>query len=43
MVVLPDLGPFEFPPRGTDLTTQAMSSTISLLMVIAKPFCEIRG
>jgi predicted small lipoprotein YifL len=32
------LGPLEFPQPGTDLTTHEMSSAISLLMVIAKPF-----
>jgi hypothetical protein len=31
-------GPLEFPPPGTDLTTQEMSSTISLLMAMVKTF-----
>jgi hypothetical protein len=34
----PHLGPLEFPLRGTDFTTQEMSSTISILMAIAKTF-----
>jgi hypothetical protein len=41
VVALPScahLGPLEFPPPGTDLTTQEMSSTIFLWMAIAKTF-----
>jgi hypothetical protein len=33
-----NLGSLEFPPPGTDFTTHEMSSTISLLMAIAKTF-----
>jgi hypothetical protein len=41
VVALPScahLGPLEFPPLGTNFTKQEMSSTISLLMVVAKTF-----
>jgi hypothetical protein len=41
VVALPSyahLGPLEFPPPGTDLTMQEMSSAISFLMAIAKTF-----
>jgi hypothetical protein len=41
VVALPScahLGPLEFLPPGTDLTTQEMPSTISLMMAIAKTF-----
>jgi hypothetical protein len=32
------LGPLQFPPPGTGLTTQKMSWTIGLLMAITKTF-----
>jgi hypothetical protein len=36
------LGPLEFPPPGTDLATQEMSSKISILMAVANTFRQNR-